>query len=194
MHQVEAVGHRPHLHGDRIVVDRAGPERLARLPIRRPPRGACRRRRSARASPSSSRLMSSTNLARRRTAPRAGARASPRRRAAGRRCGACARRAHGRWRRRRRRAFAPPRPPARSDLKSLREFLGDEAGRQLARSRQRCCCISAARNGMLWRMPSITKASSASACAAIARRARRRVGDELGDHRIVEQRNLASLR
>ena len=35
-------------------------------------------------------------------------------------------------------------------------------------SRQRGCAISAERNGMLWRMPSIEKASSASAIASIA--------------------------
>ena len=35
-------------------------------------------------------------------------------------------------------------------------------------ARQRGCAISAVRNGMLWRMPSIAKASSASACASIA--------------------------
>ena len=34
--------------------------------------------------------------------------------------------------------------------------------------RQRGCAISADRNGMLWRMPSTTKASSASDCASIA--------------------------
>src|SRR2546421_307936 len=35
-------------------------------------------------------------------------------------------------------------------------------------ARQRGCAISAARKGMLWRMPSIAKASRASACASIA--------------------------
>jgi hypothetical protein len=34
--------------------------------------------------------------------------------------------------------------------------------------RQRGCAIRAVRNGMLWRMPSIAKASSACACASIA--------------------------
>ena len=60
-------------------------------------------------------------------------------------------------------------------------------------ARQRGCAISADRNGMLWRMPSMTKASSASACASIACRARRRMRDELGDHRIVVERNLAAF-
>ena len=46
---------------------------------------------------------------------------------------------------------------------------------------------------MLWRMPSMTKASSAFACAAIAGVARRRVGDELGDHRIVVDRDFAAF-
>ena len=35
-------------------------------------------------------------------------------------------------------------------------------------ARQRGFAIKAARNGMLWRMPSIAKASSAEACASIA--------------------------
>ena len=34
--------------------------------------------------------------------------------------------------------------------------------------RQRGWCINADRKGMLWRMPSIAKASSAAACASIA--------------------------
>ena len=51
----------------------------------------------------------------------------------------------------------------------------------------------AARNGMLWRMPSMVKASSASACASIACVARLRVRDELGDHRIVVERDFAAL-
>ena len=46
---------------------------------------------------------------------------------------------------------------------------------------------------MLWRMPSMVKASSASACASIASRASLGVRDELGDHRIVVERNLAAL-
>ena len=46
---------------------------------------------------------------------------------------------------------------------------------------------------MLLRKPSIAKASSASACAAIAPSRVRRVGHELGDHRIVVQRNLAAF-
>ncbi len=46
---------------------------------------------------------------------------------------------------------------------------------------------------MLWRMPSMTKASSASACASIAAP---RVGawvHELRDHRIVVDRDLAAF-
>ena len=46
---------------------------------------------------------------------------------------------------------------------------------------------------MLWRMPSMVKASSASACASIAAARVGRVGDELGDHRIVVERDLAAL-
>ena len=34
--------------------------------------------------------------------------------------------------------------------------------------RQRGCAIRAARNGMLWRMPSMAKASSASPCDSMA--------------------------
>ena len=56
----------------------------------------------------------------------------------------------------------------RDGAEAVGKFLGDEAGRELARPASAGCCISAARNGMLWRMPSMAKASSASACAAIA--------------------------
>ena len=60
-------------------------------------------------------------------------------------------------------------------------------------SRQRGWRISAARKGMLCWMPSMTKLSSASAIASMACGARRRPGAELGDHRIVEDRNLRAL-
>ena len=60
-------------------------------------------------------------------------------------------------------------------------------------SRQRGCAISAARKGMLWRMPSIVKASSASAIASIAAASVGRMRAELGDHRIVEERNLRTF-
>ena len=60
-------------------------------------------------------------------------------------------------------------------------------------ARQRGCAISAVRNGMLWRMPSIAKASSASRLRVDRGLARRRVRDELGDHRVVPDRDLAAL-
>ena len=60
-------------------------------------------------------------------------------------------------------------------------------------SRQRGCCISAARNGMLCSMPSTTKLSSASDMASIAVEPRRRPGAQLGDHRIVEHRDFRAL-
>ncbi len=77
-------------------------------------------------------------------------------------------RAHGR-------SPAPPRrtsravsPPGACAAEALRIFLGDEAGREppLAPARRRPS--REARNGRLWRMPSIAKRSSASAWAAIA--------------------------
>ena len=42
-------------------------------------------------------------------------------------------------------------------------------------------------------MPSISNASSAAICAVDRRLAGRRPGDQLGDHRIVEHRDLAAL-
>ena len=46
---------------------------------------------------------------------------------------------------------------------------------------------------MLWRMPSIAKASSASRLRVDRGLARLRVRDELGDHRVVPDRDLAAL-
>ena len=59
-------------------------------------------------------------------------------------------------------------------------------------SRQRGEAINEARNGRLWRMPSITKRSSASAWAAMPTPDSDR-SDQLGDHRIVVHRNFAAL-
>ncbi len=46
---------------------------------------------------------------------------------------------------------------------------------------------------MLWRMPSMAKSSSAAPCASMAAARVGAVRDELGDHRIVIDRNLAAL-
>jgi hypothetical protein len=46
---------------------------------------------------------------------------------------------------------------------------------------------------MLWRMPSIAKASRAAACASIAASRVSAVRDQLGDHRVVPDRDLAAL-
>ena len=46
---------------------------------------------------------------------------------------------------------------------------------------------------MLWRMPSIIKRVERIGLRIDRRRARRRMGHELGDHRIVVERNLAAL-
>ena len=62
-----------------------------------------------------------------------------------------------------------------------------------APARKRGCCISAERKSTLWPIPSI--------CEGVERRdlpvdrllAGRRPGDQLGDHRIVEDRDLAAL-
>ena len=102
---------------------------------------------------------------------RGGARASRRGRPSGRRCGACARRARGRWRRRPPRSFAPRSPSGGIGWKPSGYSSAMKPVESLP-ARQRGCCISADRNGMLWRMPSMTKASSASACAVDRRRAR----------------------
>ncbi len=55
------------------------------------------------------------------------------------------------------------------------------------------CASSAAWNGMLLLMPRITKPLSASRISAIACVAVLAVHDELGDHRVVEHRDLAAV-
>ena len=62
-----------------------------------------------------------------------------------------------------------------------------------APARKRGCCISAERKSTLWPMPSIWKASSASIWRSIASSRVGAAGDQLGDHRIVEHRDLAAL-
>ncbi len=60
-------------------------------------------------------------------------------------------------------------------------------------ARKRGCCISAERKSTLWPMPSIWKASSAVDLAVDRLLAGGAAGDQLGDHRIVEHRDLAAL-
>jgi hypothetical protein len=77
--------------------------------------------------------------------------------------------------------------------KAVGIFLGDEGGGDTRRSRKRGWSITADRNGRLWPMPSTSKASSDSAIASTASSRARRPGAQLGDHRIVEHRDLAAL-
>ena len=60
-------------------------------------------------------------------------------------------------------------------------------------SRQRGCCISAARNGMLCSMPSTTKLVERFRHGVDGLEPGRRPGAELGDHRIVEHRDLRAF-
>jgi hypothetical protein len=55
----------------------------------------------------------------------------------------------------------------RDPVKAVGILFRDESVESLPAC-QRGCAISAARNGMLWRMPRIANASSAAACALIA--------------------------
>ena len=80
-------------------------------------------------------------------------------------------RARGRSRPRRRRAISrASRPPAAIGWKPSGNSSAMKPVESLP-ARQRGCCISAERNGMLWRMPSMAKASSA---LGLRRRSRRR--------------------
>ena len=80
----------------------------------------------------------------------------------------------------------------RRRLEAVRELLGDEAGRQLARlparmlhqGRQERDVVADAVDG---------EGVERRACASIACSAGRRMGHELGDHRVVIDRDLAAL-
>jgi len=65
-------------------------------------------------------------------------------------------------------------------MKALRIFLGNERVESLPACQRLCCTPPQERN--MWRMPSIVKASSASACPQWLRHASA-LGDELGNQR-----------
>ena len=59
--------------------------------------------------------------------------------------------------------------------------------------RKRGCCISAERKSTLWPMPSIDERVERGDLRVDRRLARRRPGDQLGDHRVVEHADLAAF-
>ena len=114
------------------------------------------------------------------------------RRPSGRKCGACARPEHDRWRRRRRRDRARTSPSGATASKPT----GNSSAMKPSKARRRAsadAAISAARNGMLWRMPSMVERIERGGLRVDRLARGRRVGDELGDHRIVIDRDLAAL-